>query len=69
MNWDETTPCSLPPTTLFQNGGMLLLLQLSVYVFSVEILHIVVESLLACVWLGQRGEVWRVLTLDIALLV
>lgn len=54
---DEITPCTLPPTLLFQNKGMFLRLALPIYVFSTESLHIVSKSPLACVCLGLRGYV------------
>lgn len=56
VNCDETTPCSLPPTVLFQNKGMFLWLVLPIYVFSTKSLHIVLKSLSACVCLGLRGD-------------
>ncbi len=57
VNCDETTPCLLPPTSLFQNSWMFFRLVMPICVLSTESLHIVLKSLLACVCLGLLGDV------------
>lgn len=58
LNCDGALPCSLPPTVLFQNYTMFSRVALPIYVFSTESLHIVLRSLLACVCLGLREDVF-----------